>query len=71
MNAQFFSDRRRIEPRNLFGAVHTRTNTRAVRGHVHTRWHDCVSYCEQLMSTKSGSDRSVRQFLARVRASRT
>ena len=68
MNAQFFSDRRRTEPRNLFGAVHTRTSTRAVRGHIHTRWHDSVSYSEQLLSTKSGSDRGVREFLAHVRA---
>ena len=68
MNAQFFSDRRRTEPRNLFGALHTRTSTRAVRGHVHLRWHDSVSYCEQLLSTKGGSDGSVREFLARVSA---
>ena len=35
---------------------------------VHMRWHDCVSYSEQLLSTKGGSDRSVREFLARIHA---
>ena len=67
MNKQYFSDRRRAEPRNLFGAVHTRTNTRAVRGHVHTRWHDCVDYCEQILSMRSGHDTSIREFLERLR----
>ena len=48
MDETYFRDRRKTESRNLFGALHTRTSTRAIRGHVHTRWHDCVNYCAHI-----------------------
>ena len=67
MDERYFSDRRKTDSRNLFGAVHTRTITRAIRGHLHTRWHDCVNYCDQILTMRSGNDTSVRDFLERMR----
>ena len=67
MDETYFRDRRKTESRNLFGALHTRSSTRAIRGHVHTRWHDCVNHCENILTMRSGYDTSVRDFLERLR----
>ena len=57
MNAEFFNARRVTENRGgLFGALHTRTSTRTVTGHIVQRYHDSVAFARECLR-----DRGVRE----------
>ena len=46
LDSEYFDQRRRVESRDIFGRVHTRTNTRSCTGHVPLRWHDSIAFCK-------------------------
>ena len=50
LDSEYFKNRRRMESRDLFGRVHTRTNTRSCSGHVPLRWHDSIEFCQSVVT---------------------